>query len=110
MVPNIGDKLPVRGGIGGRQPRRGPTHPGADSVVVAPGHRDQAERRVDRKALADGIDGNQVSRADFRRRAVSRKVSASRPAETSDPKDARRFELFVAGHCQRKGCFWVIPN
>ena len=54
--------------------------PGLDETLVAPGHRDQTERRIDGEALADGmlavgavadrVDGRQVPVADLRHRAA----------------------------------------
>src|ERR1700756_947099 len=78
--PDIGQYLLMIGDLGARQPRRNTLQPGLNEIVIAPGHRDEAERRVDGEALADGmfavssvtdgVDSGQIPATDFRHRTA----------------------------------------
>ena len=68
------------GDLGAGQPRHNTMQPGLNGIVIAPGHRDEAERRVDGEALADGmfavcavtdsVDSGQMPATDLRHRAA----------------------------------------
>ena len=49
---DIGEHPLMLRDLGAGQPRHDPLQPGRDEIVVAPGHRDQPERRIDGEALA----------------------------------------------------------